>query len=135
MKPIGPIVERILVLATGFPSFEAELGYAVARGTMTLTLADISVLARHKDLNEARQKVAEMRRSVTVWRHIRDQLAIRIADETRAQMSVKAPKNVILARAHDINASQTLHEWEVNEIVVQTVWENLPIAPRRSHAR
>jgi hypothetical protein len=135
VKPIGPIVERILVLATGFPSFEAELGYAVARGTMTLTLADISVLARHKDLNEARQKVAEMRRSVTVWRHIRDQLAIRIADETRAQMSVKAPKNVILARAHDINASQTLHEWEVNEIVVQTVWENLPIAPRRSHAR
>jgi hypothetical protein len=126
MKPIIPGVTR-------HPSFEDELGYAVARGTMPLVLADLSVLARYKDLDEAHQRVKEMRRSVTVWRHIRDQLATRIADETRVQMRVRAPKNVILARAHDINASQIMHEREVNDIVVETVWENLPVARRHHH--
>jgi len=126
MKPIMPGVAR-------HPSFEAELGYAVARGTMPLVLADLSVLARYKDLDEARQRVAEMRRAAAVWQHIRSQLAIRIADETRANMRVRAPKNAILGRAHDINASQTLHEREVNDIVVETVWENLPVARRHHH--
>ena len=119
----------------GFPSFEAELGYAVARGAISLALADLSILARYKDLDEARQRVKEMRRSVTLWRQMRSQLANRIRSEVLTQMSAKAPKNVILACAHDINASQILHEREVNEIVVETVWENLPAAPRRQYGR
>jgi hypothetical protein len=123
-----------------FPSFEAELGYAVARGSMSMTLAEISVLARYKDLGVARQHIAELRRSVAVWREIRERLIQLIIDVTRAHVGFRAPKNVILARAHDINASQTLHEREVNEIVVATVWDCLPVAPthppdRRTHGR
>jgi hypothetical protein len=119
----------------GFPTPEAELAYAVARGSMSLTLADISVLSRYRDLGVARQHIAELRQSITVWRHIRAQLTQRIIDVTRAHVAIHAPKNVILARAHDINAGQTIDEREVNAIVAATVWETMPQPPRRTNAR
>jgi len=131
VKPIGPIVERILLRATGFPSFEAELGYAVARGSMSTTLADISVLARYKDIDEAHQRLREMRRSVTVWREIRDQLRRRIHELTVTNARARLPWGALMAQAHDINASQTLDEAEVTAIVEWAVYETLPDRRRR----
>lgn len=118
-----------------FPSMEAELGYAVARGRIPLALADVSILARYKDLDEARQRAADMRRSIAVWQHIRSALETRVRDEVRANMRARAAKNVILAKAHDVNASQTLDEDQVTGIVLDEVWRNLPDAPRRRYVR
>jgi hypothetical protein len=135
-QPIGPIVARITAraLAPSFPTPEAELAYAVARGSMALTLAEVSVLARYKDLGEAHQRIAEMRRSITVWRHIHDQLRRRIHELTITNARARLPWNVIMARAHDINASQTLDEAEVTAIAEAAVYETLPDRRRRHGA-
>jgi uncharacterized coiled-coil DUF342 family protein len=101
----------------GFPSFEAELGYAVARGWLSLTLADVAILARYPDVDEARQYAREVRRSVASWRHIRDQLRLRIRELTNTLANADTARNVIMAQAHDINQSQTLDEQEVTAIV------------------
>lgn len=112
------------------PSFEAELGRAVALGRMSLDLADISVLDRHKDIDDARRSAMEVRRSIKVWAHIKKQLAVRIAEVAREQIRAKAPKNVILAHAHEVNRSQTLTEEEVGQIVLEQVYAALPSEPR-----
>lgn len=117
------------------PSFEAELGYAVARGRMPLALADMSILARYRDMDEATRQAMEVRRGIKVWEHILDALETRIRDEVRMQMRVKAPKNVILARCHDINAGQIIAEGQVNEIATNEVWQNLPETPGRRRGR
>ena len=101
----------------GFPTFEAELGYAVARGWMNLTMADVALLARYPDVAEAAQHAREVRRSADTWTHIRDQLRIRIHDLTTANLAAGLPRNAIMAQAHDINRSQTLGEAEVTAIV------------------
>jgi len=127
MKPIIPGVAR-------HPSFEAQLGYAVARGTMPLVLADLSVLARYKDLDEAHQRVTEMRRAAAGWRHIRDQLKRRIHELTVANARARLPWNAIMAQAHEVNRSQTLHEGEVTAIVEWAVYETLPDRRRQNGA-
>lgn len=122
-----------------FPTFEAELGYAVARGWTNLTMADVAILARYRDDAEAAAHAKEVRRSAAAWRHIRKQLVLRISDLTAASARVHAPKNVILAQAHEVNQSQALSEQEVNETVLRVLWDSLPDAPyepgRRRHAR
>lgn len=118
-----------------FPSFEAELGYAVSRGFLNLTLADVSILARCKSVDQASESAREVRKSARVWGHIRAGIALRIQEITRANIARRQPKNVILAEAHEINRSQTLSEPEVNEIVLAEVWESLPDSPRRRYAR
>lgn len=118
-----------------FPTFEAEIGHAVALGRVSQTLADISVLARYKDLEEARAKAKTVRRVVSIWKHALEQLRLRIRDVVRENVRAKQPKNVVLAKAHEINASQNLSEEEVNAIVVEEVFWSLPEAPRRRHGR
>jgi len=113
---------------TGFAN---ELGYAVARGWLTLTLADAAILARVKDDAAATMAARETRRSATVWSHIREQIKTRIRDVTWANARRHVPKNVILAEAHEINRGQTLSEREVNDIVLEVIWEHLPDPPRR----
>lgn len=117
------------------PSFEAELGYAVARGRMPLELADMSILARYQDMDEATRHAREVRRVARAWQHTIKCIETRIRDEVRMQMRAKAPKNVILARCHDINASQLIAEQQVNAIAADEVWHNLPIAPGRRRGR
>jgi hypothetical protein len=117
------------------PSFEAELGFAVARGRMPIDLADMSILARYRDMDEAAAKAREVRRLAKAWEHTFDSIATRIRDEVRMQMRAGAPKNVILARCHDVNAQQFMAEQQVNEIAVNEVWRNLPEAPGRRRGR
>jgi hypothetical protein len=101
----------------GFPTFEAELGYAVARGWTNLTLADVAILARYPDIDEAAQHAREVRKAADTWRHIADQLRLRIRELTTANARAGLPKNAIMAEAHEINRSRTLDEAEVTAIV------------------
>ena len=120
----------------GFPTFEAELGYAVARGWMNLTLADVAILARYPDVNEAKRHAREVRRSAAVWRHARTQLILRIHELTLANAATGQPRNVIMAQAHDLNGTQVLSEEEVNEAVLTAIHDRLPDSPtggRRVH--
>lgn len=117
------------------PSLEAELSYAVARGRMPISLADMSILARYQDMEEAARQAREVRRGIKVWEHIIEAIETRIRDEVRMQMRAKAPKNVILARCHDINGRQIISEDRVNEIAADEVWRNLPAAPGRRRGR
>lgn len=108
------------------PSLAAEMGRAVALGRMPLAIADCVLLARNKSLDDARVQAAELRSAAASWRHIRDALQLRISTVAREQIKAKAPKNVILALAHEVNRSQTLTEAEVNQIVIEQVYEALP---------
>lgn len=117
------------------PTFEAELSYAIARGALDQTAADLSVLARYKDLEEARKQAGEVRRGVKAWTHILNQLRIRIRDEARAHIHARSPKNIMLAACHEINRTQSLREEEVAAIVVDAVWDSLPEAPRQRRGR
>lgn len=102
---------------------------------MPIQLADMSILARYQDMDEATRHAKEVRRGIKTWQHIIEALETRIRDEVRMQMRAKAPKNLILARCHDINASQLLPEEQVNEIAVNEVWHNLPETPGRRRGR
>ena len=121
----------------GFPSFEAELGYAVARGWINLTMADVAILARYPDMDAAARHATEVRKSAAVWGHIRKQLRLRISEMTTANLNADIPKNEIMAKAHDINRAQTLSEEEVNETVLAAIHDRLPDSPtgRRAHGR
>ena len=117
-------------------TFEAELGYAVARGWLTPPLADVAILARVKDIDEAREAAVEVRRSADIWLHVRDQLKVRIRDLTWSNVDRREPRNVILAQAHEVNREQVLSEQEVNETVLEVVWASLRDGTRRRrHAR
>lgn len=120
---------------SSYPTFEAELGSAMARGSLSQTMADVSILACYKSLDEARQKAMEVRRAARIHLHIANQLRIRIRDVAREHIRSKAPKNIILAACHDINRSQYLQEEEVTAIVVEEVYASLPDAPGRRHGR
>jgi 3-phenylpropionate/cinnamic acid dioxygenase small subunit len=115
------------------PSFAAELGYAVAREWLTLTLADVAILARYSNIDEAARHAREMRESAAIWRHTRDQLRLRIRELTTTNARARLPWNAIMAQAHDINQSQTLDEPEVTAIVTETIYDTLPDARRRGH--
>lgn len=117
------------------PSFEAEIGYAVARGAISQTLADISILTFYKDLDEARRKAMAARHSARIWRHILDQLRLRVRDEAHIHIRAKSPKNVMLAACHEINRGQGLDEEEVTAIVTEEVYASLPDAPRQRRGR
>ena len=115
-----------------FPTFEAELGHAVARGRLTLTMADAAILARYHDPDEANARAREVRRSAAAWRHTREQLAIRIQELTAANARARQPWNAIMAQAHEVNRAQTLDETEVTAIVAAAVYDSLPDR-RRKH--
>ena len=110
----------------GFPTFEAELGYAIARGRISLTMADVAILARYPDIDEAAQHAREVRKSADTWRHIADQLRLRIRELTMANARARLPWNAIMAQAHEVNRSQTLDEREVTAIVEAAVYDSLP---------
>lgn len=99
------------------PTLAAELGHAVARGWTTLTLADAAILARYPDTDEAKTQAIAMRRAAKVWRHIRGQLRLRIYELAAAELQANTPLNAIMAKAHEINRTQTLAEDEVNAAV------------------
>jgi hypothetical protein len=120
---------------TGHPTFEAELGYAVARGAISQTLADFSILARYKDLDEARRQANEVRRGAKIWAHILEASRTRIRDEARIHIRAKSPKNVMLAACHEINRGQNLPEEEVTAVVVEEVWNSLPTESPQWHGR
>ena len=101
----------------GFPTFEAELGYAIARGWITLTLADVAILVRYPDIEEAKRHAREVRKSADSWRHIHRQLRLRIRELTIANARARLPWNALMAQAHEINRSQALDEREVTAIV------------------
>ena len=110
----------------GFPSFEAELGHAVARGWINLTMADVAILAHYPDVDAAARHAAEVRKSAAVWHHIHDQLRLRIRELTLANARASLPWNVLMAQAHDINRSRTIDEAEVTAIVEAAVYDSLP---------
>ena len=114
-----------------FPTFEAELGYAVARGWTNLTMADAAILARTTDDAEVKRMAIAVRRSATAWTHIREKLALRISELTTANARARLPWNMLMAQAHEVNRTQTLDEAEVNAIVEAAVYESLPDKPRR----
>jgi hypothetical protein len=116
----------------GAPSLEAELGHAVARGWLTLTLADAAVLARYPTEAEAVSHASEVRRSAAAWRHIRDALALRIHELTATNARARLPWNALMAQAHEVNRTQTLNEAEVTAIVEAAVYDSLP-ERRRKH--
>ena len=117
---------------SGLPSFEAELGHAVARGWLTPTMAEVAILARYRDIDEATKHAREMRKSAATWQQIHEQLRQRIRELTQANIRARLPWNVLMAQAHDINQSQTLDEQEVTAIVTATVHDSLPDR-RRGH--
>jgi hypothetical protein len=117
-----------------FPTLEAELGYAVARGRLTPALAHVVILARYKDSDEALRRAEEMHHSAAVWRHISDQLRLRVRELTTANARARLPWNVLMAQAHEINRSQTLDEPEVTAIVEDTVYDSLPDRRRNNGA-
>jgi 3-methyladenine DNA glycosylase AlkC len=117
-----------------FPTFEAELGYAVARGWTNLTMADAAILARTTDDAEAKRMAIAVRRSAAAWHHIREQLALRISELTSANARARLPWNVLMAQAHEVNRTRTLDEAEVTAIVETAVYENLPDRRRKRGA-
>ena len=118
------------------PSLEAEISYAVARGSLEMDAAmDVAFAIHIRSPAEARQKAEEVRRGTAVWAHILEQLRARVRDEAHMHIRIRSPKNVMLAACHEINRNQNLQEEEVTEIVVEEVWRSLPDPPRRRHVR
>lgn len=115
-------------------SFESEMAFAVARGRMPVDLAHISILARHREIDEAHRQAEAFHRAVRSFTHLREQLMSRVRDEAEYLVKCREPKNIILARSHDINQDQWLDEGEVNEVVLAVIWESLP-EPARSRRR
>lgn len=98
------------------PDLASELGHAVARGLLTLTDADCAILARYADAATAKAQAVAVRRAAHVWTHIRGQIRQRIADIATAGYG-HAPRNAIMARAHDCNSAGPLREHEVTNAV------------------
>ena len=89
-------------------------------------MADVAILARYPDVDEAARHAAEVRKSADTWRHIHDQLRLRIRELTLANTRAKLPWNALMAQAHEINRSRTLDEAEVTAIVEAAVYDSLP---------
>ena len=112
----------------GFPTFEAELGYAIARGWMHPDpgrRGDPRPISGYRG-GEA-QHAREVRKSADTWRRIhRHTIRLRVRELTTANANARLPWNAIMAQAHEINRSQTLDEAEVTAIVEAAVYDSLP---------
>jgi hypothetical protein len=118
-----------------------ELAGPVARGWLTLTVADAALIVRvsqcpgEYDLLDTVRFAQHLLRQLLQKEEDRRALArSRIKNTLGPMIARRAPKNHLFAEAHGVNGEMgfPLMEAEVTAVVVEQVWWALPAPPRTS---
>lgn len=125
----------------------AELARPVARGYLTRTQADATLLASTLQAKREGRLPYDVKDVFGGLRHIltlnlereerrRDMAAYRIRRRLRPLIAVRKPSNVLLAEAHDVNGADgfPFTEADVDDMATTEMYFAMP-AGRQSHVR